>query len=219
MVHAAGNDAANIDTAFNFPSATFVDGQRPSNWITIGASGDKKAGGLTASFSNYGKKEVDVFSPGVKIYSTTPGGNSYANLQGTSMAAPVVSGLAALIMSYYPDLTAVQVKEIIENSVSKPTAKVAVPGEDSEAMMSDISVYGGIVNAYKAVQLADEKSKSAPAKKSKSKSKKRSSILAFQIIKATLMVAFFVDQLRCYYQLRCHARFIVPIIHQQNSRR
>src|SRR5688500_13483069 len=65
MVHAAGNDAANVDTAFNFPSAKFLDGQRPTNWLTIGASGDKKAGGLTASFSNYGKKEVDVFSPGV----------------------------------------------------------------------------------------------------------------------------------------------------------
>lgn len=168
LVHAAGNDAANVDTAFNFPSAKFLNGERPQNWITIGASGDKKSGGLTASFSNYGKKEVDVFSPGVKIYSTVPGGNTYANLQGTSMAAPVVSGIAALIMSYYPNLSAVQVKNIIEKSVSKPSEKVANPGGGPDVPFSELSVYGGIVNAYKAVQLADAESKSTkstPVKK------------------------------------------------------
>ncbi|WP_346238539.1 S8 family peptidase [Niabella insulamsoli] len=172
MVHAAGNDAANVDTAFNFPSAKFLDGKRPVNWITVGASGDAKAGGLTASFSNYGKKEVDVFAPGVKIYATVPGGNTYANLQGTSMASPVVAGLAALIRSYYPQLSAVQVKEVIENSVSKPAAAVANPGGGPDVPMSQLSVYGGIVNAYKAVQLADQVSKSTPAKKTKSKKKK-----------------------------------------------
>ena len=164
LVHAAGNDAANIDTAYNFPSAQFLDGKRPDNWITIGASGDEKAGGLTASFSNYGKKEVDVFAPGVKIYSTVPGGNTYANLQGTSMAAPVVSGVAALIMSYYPNLSAVQVKKIIEKTVSKPAVKVANPGGGPDVLLSDISVYGGIVNAYEAVKLADAESKATPVK-------------------------------------------------------
>lgn len=174
LVHAAGNDAANIDTAYNFPSAKFLDGKRPQNWITIGASGDEKSGGLTANFSNYGKKEVDIFSPGVKIYSTVPGGNTYANLQGTSMAAPVVSGVAALIMSYYPNLSAAQVKNILEKSVSKPSGKVANPGGGPDVMLSDISVYGGIVNAYKAVQLADAESrlKGAPAKRAAPKKKK-----------------------------------------------
>jgi len=168
LVHAAGNDAANVDTAYNFPSAKFADGKRPQSWITIGASGDKKSGGLTASFSNYGKKEVDIFSPGVKIYSTVPGGNTYADLQGTSMAAPVVSGVAALIMSYYPNLSAVQVKNIIEKSVSKPSDRVKNPGGGPDVNLSELSVYGGIVNAYKAVKLADEESrltKAAPAKK------------------------------------------------------
>ncbi len=168
LVHAAGNDAANVDTAYNFPSAKFADGTRPQSWITIGASGDKKSGGLTASFSNYGKKEVDIFSPGVKIYSTVPGGNTYADLQGTSMAAPVVSGVAALIMSYYPNLSAVQVKNILEKSVSKPSEKVKNPGGGPDVNLSELSVYGGIVNAYKAVKLADEESKltkAAPAKK------------------------------------------------------
>lgn len=175
LVHAAGNDAANIDTAYNFPSAKFLDGKRPKNWITIGASGDEKSGGLTASFSNYGKKEVDIFSPGVKIYSTVPGGNTYANLQGTSMAAPVVSGVAALIMSYYPNLSAAQVKDILEKSVSKPSGKVANPGGGPNVMLSDLSVYGGIVNAYKAVQLADAESKqqATPAKSAASSKKKK----------------------------------------------
>ncbi|WP_262919991.1 S8 family serine peptidase [Niabella hibiscisoli] len=176
MVHAAGNDAANVDTAYNFPSTKFADGQRPQSWITIGASGDKKSGGLTASFSNYGKKEVDVFSPGVKIYSTVPGGNTYADLQGTSMAAPVVSGVAALIMSYYPNLSAVQVKSIIEKSVSKPSERVKNPGGGPDVMLSDISVYGGIINAYKAVKLADEESKltkAAPVKKAAVTKKKK----------------------------------------------
>ncbi|MFT4094107.1 MAG: S8 family peptidase [Niabella sp.] len=175
LVHAAGNDAANIDTAYNFPSVVFLDGKRATNWITVGASGDAKAGGLTASFSNYGKKETDVFAPGVRIYSTVPGGNTYANLQGTSMAAPVVTGLAALIMSYFPDLTAVQVKDIIEKSVSKPTEKVAVPGTNDQVLLSDISVYGGIVNAYNAVLLAYEISrgaKAAPGKKATTKKKR-----------------------------------------------
>src|ERR1700712_4704639 len=74
LVHAAGNDAADIDTADNFPNPNYIDGKgRATNWITVGASGDPKNGGITASFSNYGKKEVDVFAPGVQIYSTIPG--------------------------------------------------------------------------------------------------------------------------------------------------
>jgi subtilisin family serine protease len=91
LVHAAGNDAKNLDTTHNYPSPLFLDKKRPNNWITVGASGDPKAGGLTAGFSNYGKNEVDVFAPGVRIYSTVPGGNTYQNLQGTSMASPVVT--------------------------------------------------------------------------------------------------------------------------------
>ena len=72
---------------------------------------------MTAGFSNYGKNEVDVFAPGMKIYSTIPGGNTYGNAQGTSMASPVVAGLAALILEYYPNLSAEQVKYVIENSL------------------------------------------------------------------------------------------------------
>jgi len=155
LVHAAGNDASDIDTAWNFPTPVFkADGKRASNWITVGASGDPKLGGLVAGFSNYGKKEVDVFAPGVKIYSTIPGGNSYGNAQGTSMASPVVAGLAALILEYFPNLTAEQVKSVIEKSSLKPDMKVKNPATEEEVDLSELSRSGGVINAYEAVKLA-----------------------------------------------------------------
>lgn len=154
LVHAAGNDAKNLDSTYNFPTPLTLDNKRPNNWITVGASGDPKADGLTASFSNYGKKEVDVFAPGVRIYSTLPGGTTYGNLQGTSMASPVVAGLAALIMEYFPTLSAAQVKQVIEKSAKNPGMKVKDPGSDSEVDLSALSRSGGIINAYEAVKLA-----------------------------------------------------------------
>lgn len=154
LVHAAGNSAQNVDTSWNFPSSVTLTGTKAPNWITVGASGDPKAGGLVASFSNYGKKEVDVFAPGVQIYATVPGGNTYQNLQGTSMASPVVAGLAAFIMEYYPKLSAEQVKYVIEKSAQKPAAKVIEPGTGEEVKMTDISTSGGVINAYEAIKLA-----------------------------------------------------------------
>lgn len=159
LVHAAGNDGKNNDTTFNYPSGFFLDGSRPKNWITVGASGDKQTGGLVTDFSNYGKKEVDVFAPGIRIYATVPGGNAYQDLQGTSMASPVVAGLAALIRSYFPKLTVAQVKSVIMQSVSKPSGKVVNPETGAQVSLSDISVTGGIINAYEAVKLAESMSK------------------------------------------------------------
>lgn len=157
LVHAAGNDGANIDTADNFPNPVLkAENKKAPNWITVGASGDPKAGGLVASFSNYGKQEVDVFAPGVKIYSTVPGGNQYRNLQGTSMASPVVAGLAAFLLNYYPNLAPEQLKYVIENSAVKLTTKVKEPGDDELVELSAISKTGGIINAYNAVQLAEK---------------------------------------------------------------
>jgi subtilisin family serine protease len=156
LVHAAGNDAKNVDTAYNFPNPIFEDGSgKAANVITVGASGDKKNGGYTASFSNYGKKEVDVFAPGVDIHSTIPGGTTYGNASGTSMACPVVSGIAALIMQHYPTLTALQVKEAIEKSVSVPTEKVTNPETGKKVALSELSKTGGFVNAYGAIRYAD----------------------------------------------------------------
>lgn len=154
LVHAAGNDAKNIDSSFNYPTPVDLDGKRPGNWITVGASGDQKAGGLTANFSNFGKREVDVFAPGVKIYSTVPGGNTYQNLQGTSMASPVIAGLAAFILEYYPALSPAQVKMVIEKSSVKLTEKVKNPETDEMVLLSEISKSGGLANAYEAIKLA-----------------------------------------------------------------
>ena len=174
MVHAAGNDAKNIDTMFNYPTPLFLDNKRPNNWITVGASGpknDANGNGLTASFSNYGKTEVDVFAPGVKVYSAVPGGNQYQSLGGTSMASPVVAGLAAFLLEYYPALSARQVKMIIEKSSAKLTDKVKTPGTGDEVTLSDISKTGGLVNAYEAIKLASTikgERKIAPVKPTKS---------------------------------------------------
>jgi subtilisin family serine protease len=168
LIHAAGNDARNIDTTHNYPSPLFKDGYRAPNWITVGASGDPKAGGYTASFSNYGKTEVDVFAPGVRIYSTVPGGNTYQNLQGTSMASPVVAGLAAFILQYYPNLSAEQVKMVIEKSAKKPVDKVKNPETGEMVDLAEISKSGGLVNAFEAIKLAStlKGERKAPAKKS-----------------------------------------------------
>ncbi len=155
LVHAAGNDAKDVDTEDNFPSALFKDGKyRPNNYITVGASGDPTNGGLTANFSNYGKNEVDVFAPGVQIYSSVPGGNTYGNASGTSMACPLVAGIAALTLQYYPNLSAKQLKYVIEKSAIQPDQKVLKPGSDEKVNLSDLSKTGGITNAYEALKLA-----------------------------------------------------------------
>ncbi len=157
LVHAAGNDAKNIDTEDNFPSRNFENDTLKvfTNWINVGASGATDSD-LAASFSNYGKREVNVFAPGVKIYSSIPGGNTYGDKDGTSMASPVVAGLAALILSYFPDLSAAQVKKIIESSAMKPSsASFTKPGtEDEKTSLDQLSITGGIVNALDALKLA-----------------------------------------------------------------
>jgi subtilisin family serine protease len=155
LVHAAGNDAKNIDSSDNFPNPVFLKNKaRAANWITVGASGDPSNGGITANFSNYGKSEVDVFAPGVQIYSTIPGGNTYGNASGTSMACPVVAGTAALLLSYFPTLTAQQLKMVLEKSAVAPKLEVNKPGSEEKTSLKELSRTGGIINAYEAVKLA-----------------------------------------------------------------
>ena len=155
LVQAAGNDAKDVDNSDNFPSPVYLDnGQKATNWITVGASGDPKNGGITASFSNYGKKSVDVFAPGVQIYSTIPGGTNYGNASGTSMACPVVVGTAAFLMEYYPKLSARQIKYIIEKSAVAPDIDVNIPGTKEKTKLSELSKSGGLLNVYEAIKLA-----------------------------------------------------------------
>ena len=114
---------------------------------------------LAASFSNYGREQVDVFAPGVDILSTVPGGG-YERNSGTSMAAPVVTGVAALLMAYYPTLTAADVKRIILASVTPlGEQQVLRPGGNGDKVpFSSLSATGGIVNVYNAVRMAEEAS-------------------------------------------------------------
>lgn len=160
IVHAAGNDAKDIDVEDNFPNDSddkkteFAD-----NMITIGALNFEYGTNVVATFSNYGALNVDVFAPGVKIYATTPN-NEYQYLQGTSMAAPNAAGVAALIRSYYPDLTAKQVKHILMESGTKINTTVQVGGPKGDKKpFESLSKSGRIVNAYTALQMAAKMSK------------------------------------------------------------
>ena len=157
LVHAAGNDNKNIDKSDNFPNDTenkineFAD-----NVITIGAMTRHYDEDLVATFSNYGKLNVDLFAPGLEIYATVPK-DEYKSLQGTSMAAPEVAGVAALVRSYYPQLSASQVKHILMNSGTKVDLEVKLPGGDGEKVpFSELSVSGRVLNAYNALVMADK---------------------------------------------------------------
>jgi subtilisin family serine protease len=175
LVHAAGNDAKDLDSDYNFPTPKLLDGTRPTNFLTIGASGDPGNGGLVANFSNYGKKEVDVFAPGVNIYSTIPGGNTYGNASGTSMASPVTAGVAAFLLEYFPTLTPQQLKMVLEKSSVQPDIKATKPGTDEQVDLSDLSVSGGLINAYDAAKLAQQVTSQQKMKPVKTKMKVKKS--------------------------------------------
>lgn len=162
MVLAAGNDGASLDTAPNFPTPYYTGGGRAADWIEVGASSWRGGDTVAVGFSNYSHTKVDVFAPGEDILSSVQGGG-YERLSGTSMAAPVVSGLAALIMSYYPDLTAAQVRQIILDSAKRYDRASVVPGARSGATapFASMSVTGGIVNAYNALRMAQQESSAA----------------------------------------------------------
>jgi subtilisin family serine protease len=157
LVHAAGNAGEDLGDNDNFPSRFFLDGGEARNWIEVGASSWRSADSLAAPFSNYGGRQVDVFAPGVAIHSTTPD-RGYERFDGTSMAAPMVSGLAALLMAYFPDLDAAAVRRIIKDSaVRHAEQEVVLPGSETErARFGTLSRTGGIVNAYEAVRMAEE---------------------------------------------------------------
>ena len=156
IVNAAGNDGKNIDVEKTFPNdSKDLKTEISDNVLTIGAMSANYNEKLPASFSNYGKINVDIFAPGVQVNSTTPE-NGYAKFSGTSMAAPSTAGVAALIRSYYPKLTASQVKHIIMNSGIKINIDVIKPGtRDEKVPFSELSVSGRIVNAYNALMMAE----------------------------------------------------------------
>lgn len=156
LVHAAGNDHKNIDKSDNFPTdAPDKINEIADNVLTIGAMTRNFNEDLVATFSNYGKLNVDLFAPGLEIYSTIPK-NEYKSIQGTSMASPEAAGVASLVRSYYPQLSASQVKHILMNSGIKVDLDVKIPGGEGKTVpFSDLSVSGRVLNAYNAVKMAD----------------------------------------------------------------
>lgn len=159
FVHASGNDSKNVDKEPNFPDDN-VNGQEISDtYIRVGSLAPKYGSNMVAGSSNYGKQNVDVFAPGASVYSTTPE-NEYDTKSGTSMAAPAVAGVAALIRSYYPKLSAAQVKQIIMDSGLAIKTKVIVGGNSEDIRpFADLSKSAKIVNAYNALIMASKMTK------------------------------------------------------------
>ena len=159
LVHAAGNSAQNNDVSDNFPNDIYEKKflffkQKAKTWIEVGALSWKDGEDMVAGFSNYGKEQVDIFAPGYQIYSTIPQ-SEYATFSGTSMASPTVAGVAALIRSYFPKLSAKKVKKILLKSAVTFDTDVKVPGMNGEKKsFKELSATGGVVNAYEAVKMA-----------------------------------------------------------------
>ncbi len=160
IVNAAGNEGEDLDKKLVYPNDQIDNNTEiANNFITIGALNYAYGSNLVADFSNYGKNNVDAFAPGVKIWSTTPN-NSYEYLQGTSMAAPAVAGVAALIRSYYPALKASQVKQILMDSGLNTKSSVIIGGEKTNVgSFSELSKSSKMVNLYNAFIMADKLSK------------------------------------------------------------
>jgi len=164
LVHAAGNSSLDIDTEDNFPTDKydkakgflFWKKKKAKNWLEVGALSFMPEKEMVASFSNYGTGNVDIFAPGVQVHATVPD-NNYMKLQGTSMAAPVVAGVAAVLRSHFPTLKAEQVKDILMKSAVKLDAKVVKPGTKDEMVpFSTLSISGGVVNLYEAIKMAKD---------------------------------------------------------------
>lgn len=157
IVNASGNDAQNLDEKDVYPNDAVGVGPEVSNtFISVGSLEPKYGSGMISGFSNYGKVNVDLFAPGSQIYSTVPE-NEYENNSGTSMAAPAVAGVAALIRSYYPKLTAAQVKQILMDSGLAVKTKVIVGGDTSKIKpFADLTRSGKMVNAYNALIMASQ---------------------------------------------------------------
>lgn len=157
LIHAAGNDGIDIDVTTHYPCKKFEGGKKEaSNFMDVSALSWKDGEKVAAPFSNYGKKTSDLFSPGVDIHSTAPE-SKYKDASGTSMAAPVVAGVASVLKSYYPELTAKQIKKILVASSTKEykSKKVIKPGTKDELVeFEKLTKSGGIVNLYEAVKMA-----------------------------------------------------------------
>ena len=158
LIGAAGNNGENVEEVIHYPTKRFDDGYQPKSWLVIGASSRTMNKKLPASFSNYGGENVDLFAPGHQIPVLAPG-NKYDVLSGTSFASPVVAGVAALVWSYFPELTAEELSKILVRSVEFcGKRKVIQPNtttkKKTKVRFATLSKTGGVISAYRAVLLA-----------------------------------------------------------------
>lgn len=152
LLHAAGNESKNKDLQDSYPTRKFMNGEIASNWIEVGASSSSKdSKKLLAEFSNYGATTVDLFAPGVDLYSTIPDAN-YGDASGTSMACPAAAGVAAMIRGYFPSLTATEVRELLMKTAIRYDKVITIPGGATSGKMTDVSISGGFINAASAVR-------------------------------------------------------------------
>ena len=159
IVHAAGNEGEDLDAPShpNFPNDQINNGPEiANNVLTVGALTSEIGENMVADFSNYGKINVDVFAPGAAIYSTMPG-DLYDFQDGTSMAAPGAAGVAALVWSIYPNLSAADVKKTLMLSGVRSEIPVLLPSDpDKKVPFDRLSVSGRMINAYNALILAKQ---------------------------------------------------------------
>jgi len=156
LVMASGNESQDVDAKPEFPNDLYLDGTTTDNVINVGASAWKADTSLAADFSNYGKKNVDIFAPGVKVTSIDMDAE-FNTEDGTSFSSPIVAGIAALIREYYPKLTASQVKHAILASATPVDTMVNKPGAKGvKVPFSSLSKTGGVVNAYRALEIASK---------------------------------------------------------------
>ncbi len=173
FVVSSGNEAADIETKRNFPPKFYTENGEMkyfSNMIVVGANTwmkkwskekdpDNLASGydLAAPFSNFSDRVVDLYAPGMEIYSTVPGGK-YERMSGTSMASPEVTGCAAILKGFFPNISASEIKTVLMSSSRKYDGlKVKVRNKESRMLFSSLSKTGGVIDVFNAYKLAKEK--------------------------------------------------------------
>lgn len=159
IVKSAGNEGLNLDEVLRFPNDNNKKGEEfIDNMIVVSGSTKFTNKNIFDSDYNYGKKNVDVFAPGIDISTFSPS-NNYTESSGTSYSAPIVATIAALLRSYFPNLSAKQVKQILMDSGTSYNVNIPFKQKDgSEKMIpfSELSKSGKVVNAYNAFIMAEK---------------------------------------------------------------